>query len=378
MKLTVEQQALNRALSQCAGVVIRKTDVPILKSVRVSVTGSRIKVAATNLDCAIEAEAIADVEREGSVCVDARTFLDAVKRIPKDWPIDLWYEEEDQAPRLHIRSGSAVFELPTMPADQYPDLMSVGDVSTIFDIEAADIKNLFDRVKHAASNEDTRYYLCGVYLHVGDVDDVSKNKLIAVATDGHRLARRWMDLPEGVDAIPPMIVPVVVVGHILSLAGDGDQLLTLTVSDTKIALTSPGVTYVAKLIDGKYPDYHRVIPETSDNVITVDRKAFEIAVDQASVVKNKTHSGVMLNGDATCLSLSMKNPETGTSDIEINASATSDGITIGMNHVYLADMARAIEGEEICLHIQDAGSPMLVQSADSGSRGDYTLMPMRV
>ena len=240
---------------------------------------------------------------------------------------------------------------------------------------ASELKNLIDRTRFAISTEETRYYLNGIYLHAAESEGVSV--LRAVATDGHRLARFEMPLPDGAAEMPGVIVPRKTVGELRKLIDEADEAIEVSLSDSKIRFAFGQTVLSSKLIDGTFPDYERVIPSGNDKVLKVDCRPFASAVDRVSTIATEKSRAVkMAVGDST-LTLSATSPESGSATEEIEVDYGGEAIEIGFNSRYLLDIAQQIEGDHAQFTMADAASPTLVRDIDDPS-ALYVLMPMRV
>ncbi len=259
MKLTIERAALLRALGHVQSVVERRNTIPILSNVLLRAEGAKLALSATDMDLEMVASLAAQGATAGATTVPAHTLYDIVRKLREGAQIEL--ETTGDKGLMTLRSGRSTFTLSCLPPEDYP-LMAGGDLAHNFLVSAADLKRLIDRTRFAISTEETRYYLNGIYLHAAKSDKV--NMLRAVATDGHRLARMEIPLPEGAAGMPGVIVPRKTVGELRKLLDELDQDVSVSLSDTKIRFTFGDTVLTSKLIDGTFPDYDRVIPSGND------------------------------------------------------------------------------------------------------------------
>jgi DNA polymerase-3 subunit beta len=273
-----------------------------------------------------------------------------------------------------VSSGSVRFELACLPQEDFPQ-MSAGALPHRFRMDANDLIALIEKTRFAISTEETRFYLNGIYLHAAKGG--KKQTLRAVATDGHRLARYELDIPEGASDISGVIVPRKTVVELRRLLDDADGGIDVGLSDTKIQFTFAGVELTSKLIDGSFPDYQRVIPQGNDKVLSLDAKEFSQAVDRVSTISADKTRAVKLNLDKDKVTLSVINPESGTATEEVGANYAADALEIGFNARYLLDITSQIKGKEVRFQLADAGSPTLIEDTED-KRTLYVLMPMRV
>jgi DNA polymerase III subunit beta len=372
MKVTVERAELLKSLGHVHRVVERRNTIPILANVLIRADRSKLAFKATDLDLEIVETANAEVSPGGVTTVPAHMLYDIVRKLPEGAQIEL--ETTGERAVLALRAGRSRFALQTLPDSDFPDL-AAGDLSHKFTLGAPELKRLIEKTQFAISNEETRYYLTGIYLHTAGTGN--SLTLRAVATDGHRLAQVELPAPAGSDGMPGIIVPRKTVGELQRLIEDAEGEVAVELSQTKIRFTINGLVLTSKLIDGTFPDYRRVIPTGNDKQLEVDKRAFEAAVDRVSTVSSDRGRAVKLSLTAGRLVLSVTNPDSGSASEELEVAYESDPIDIGFNSRYLLDIAAQIEGEAAILKLADPGSPTLIQ--DKEAKGAlYVLMPMRV
>ena len=370
MRVTIERSAFLKALNHVQSVVERRNTIPILSNVLVQAKRDAVKLTATDLDIEIIETVPAEVTQDGAVTVAAHMLYDIVRNLPDGAQLEL-----DQGPdtgRVAIKAGRSRFALQALPPEDFPDL-NAGELSNRFTLSAGDLKGLVEKTRFAISTEETRYYLNGIYLH-----EVAANQTLrAVATDGHRLARAQVPLPDGATGMPGIIVPRKTVLELVKLIDSDEGEVEVALSAAKIRFTFNGLTLTSKLIDGTFPDYERVIPRNNDKTLDVDTKLFSSAVDRVSTISFEKGRAVKLNvGDGRVV-LTVNNPDSGSATEELEVEYASDPLDIGFNSRYLLDIAAQIEGEVAVLRLADPGSPTLVQDKDNKG-ALYVLMPMRV
>jgi DNA polymerase-3 subunit beta len=243
-----------------------------------------------------------------------------------------------------------------------------------FSIPAADLRSLIDRTKFAMSTEETRYYLNGIYVHQAESSGFPV--LRAVATDGHRLARFEMPLPEGASGMPGVIIPRKTVGELRKLIDEAADLIKISLSENKIRFTFDHVVLTSKLIDGTFPDYQRVIPQGNDKIVEVDPKVFTGAIDRVSTISDGKSRALKITLRGKQMTLSASSPESGsaTEEMEVNGDTN---LEIGFNAKYLLDITSQIEGDGCRLTMADSASPTIIQD-NSDPSALYVLMPLRV
>lgn len=370
MKFSVEKATLIKTLGHVQSVVERRGTIPILANIRVDAKDGKLSLTATDMDIAVVESTEANIEREGATTIPAHTFYDIARKVADGATLHF---DEENAGKVKITAGSSRFSLSSLPVDDFP-VMAEGDLPHSFTLTGAECQALFDKTKFAISTEETRYYLNGVYLHVADSEGASV--LRAVATDGHRLARLEVGLPDGAAEIPAVIVPRKTIAELIKLIEDAEAI-QVSLSDTKIRFVAGNATLVSKLIDGTFPDYERVIPHANDKIMEVDCKTFSDAVDRVSVIASEKSRGVKLNIENGKISMSASSAEQGDASEEIEVNFGADPIEIGFNARYLIDVMSQIEGDTAQFVLAESAAPALVRDpADVGAL--YVVMPMRV
>ncbi|MDB5408730.1 MAG: dnaN [Rhodospirillales bacterium] len=372
MKLTIERAALLRALGHVQSVVERRNTIPILSNVMLRAERGRLALSATDMDLEIVESVAAQVANDGAMTAPAHTLYDIVRKLREGSQIEVAASGDKSS--LTLRSGRSTFTLACLPPEDYP-LMAGGELPHGFTLQATELKTLIDRTRFAISTEETRYYLNGIFLHSTTSSD--NPVLRAVATDGHRLARVEIMLPEGAAGMPGVIVPRKTVAELRKLIDETDQEIGVSLSDTKIRFVFGDAVLTSKLIDGTFPDYDRVIPSNNDKTLEVECKPFAEAVDRVSTISTEKSRAVKLAVERGSLTLSATSPENGTAIEEIEVRYNATGIEIGFNSRYLLDITDQIAGEWVVFQMADAASPTIVhERADTSAL--YVLMPMRV
>lgn len=372
MKLTIERAALLKTLAHVQSVVERRNTIPILSNVLINVADGRLSFTATDMDLIIDDSVPAEVAEPGAITAPAHTFYDIVRKLPEGAQVEI--STNDDEAKITLRAGRSVFTLATLPKEDFP---SSGDAELPheFMLQPGELRNLIDRTRFAISTEETRYYLNGIYLHAAETNGVAV--LRAVATDGHRLARFEMPLPEGAAGMPGVIVPRKTVVEMRKLIDETDQPIKVSLSDTKIRFSFDSTVLASKLIDGTFPDYERVIPSGNDKIVEVNCKSFAEAVDRVSTISSEKSRAVKLVIGQGGITLSANSPENGSASEEVEIKYGGPDIEIGFNSRYLLDIAHQIEGGEAQITLADSASPTIVRDL-SDSSALYVLMPMRV
>jgi DNA polymerase III subunit beta len=371
MKLSIERAALLRSLNHMAPVVERRNTIPILSNILIRAEDGVLSMATTDMDIEINESVAATVSKKGATTAPAHTLHDIIRKLPDGSEVELTLNSEGT--QMTVKAGRSQFKLSCLPTSDFPEI-GTGELPASFSIPAADMRALIDRTKFAMSTEETRYYLNGIYLHAADHAGVKV--LRAVATDGHRLARFEMPLPEGASAMPGVIIPRKAIGELRKLVDEAADTIQISLSESKIRFAFDHVILTSKLIDGTFPDYQRVIPEGNDKIVEVDPRVFTGAIDRVSTISDGKSRAVKIALNGKQMTISASSPESGSATEELEVNGDTD-IEIGFNAKYLLDITSQIEGEGCRLTLADAASPTIIQD-NSDPSALYVLMPLRV
>jgi len=373
MKFTIDRADLLRALNHVHSVVERRNTIPILANVMLRAEKDALSLTTTDMDLEIVESVSAKVASAGATTVPAHTLYDIVRKLGEGSTVEISSAAGDTT--LQAKSGKSTFRLGCLPTEDFPKMGSSEKFSYSFSIPAADLRTLVDRTRFAISNEETRYYLNGIYLHAGENDGVAV--LRAVATDGHRLARFEMPLPDGAKDMPGVIIPRKAINEIRKLIDEAGDTIEIGLSDNKLKFSFDHISLTTKLIDGTFPDYDRVIPKNNDKVLEVNPSIFASAVDRVSTISSEKSRAVKLTLGGKTMTLSANSPDSGSASEEIEIRFNAGPMEIGFNSAYLMDVAKQIEGEGCRISLSDPASPTIIQDV-SDTSSLYVLMPMRV
>jgi len=365
MKLTAGREALLKPLQAVIGVVERRQTMPILANVLLVAKDGKVAVTATDLEVELVASADVEVETAGEVTVPARKLLDICRALPEDASISISLSGE----KLMVKSGRSKFSLTTLPAAEFPSVEDI-DAGQSVEISQALLGKLLDKTHFAMAQQDVRYYLNGLLLETG------KKHLRAVATDGHRLSLCQVELDTKKLSEQQVIVPRKGVLELQRLmSGEGDLTLELGTNHLRIHLD--GSRFTSKLIDGRFPEYERVIPKETSNQLTADREVLKGALQRTAILSNEKYRGIRLVIKADGIILQAHNPEQEEAEEELEVAYSGDDIEIGFNVNYLLDALGAVESDEVTLSVVDGNSSCLVREPGNDDC-KYVVMPMRL
>jgi len=371
MKVVVERAALLRALGHVQSVVERRNTIPILSNVLLQVDGEGLRLMATDLDLQVVEACEANVEAPGATTVPAHTLYEIIRKLPDGAQVTLAQADA----RVTVTAGRARFQLQTLPREDFP-VIGESDLPTLFRLAASELRDIIDRTRFAISTEETRYYLNGIFLHAPAGPQGAK-VLRAVATDGHRLARIELPLPEGAADMPDVIVPRKCVAEVRKLLDERDGEVEIALSATKIRFHIGAAVLTSKLIEGSFPDYSRVIPTANERLLRIDPQTLAEGVDRVTAIASDKTRAVKLTLDQDRVTLSVTSPENGTASEDLPAIYSAPGFDVGFNSRYLLDILAQVEGDQVEVHLADAAAPTLIRAHDRAP-ALYVLMPMRV
>ncbi|CAM5575014.1 DNA polymerase III subunit beta [Mycolicibacterium aubagnense] len=371
---TVAREALLPALQAARAAVERRTTIPVLANLLVEARDGRLSLTGTNLDLEVTASCPAE-GRLPAMTVPAGLFVDAVRKLPEGVSVRV----EADAHFATISAARSKFRLPILPAVDF-HRMATGDLPHQFEMDGADLDRILGAVTFAISSEETRYYLNGIHFHQSERD--GEKKLVAVATDGHRLSVIDLPLPEGADGMSGIILPRATCALLKGFGGKGKVSIGLSASKVRFAVDGTdgfGTTIVSKLIDGTFPDYSRVVPPRYPNTFGLDCEQFSTAVDRVVTISaGAKSSAVKFTFDTDTLVLLANNPDVGTAEDAVAVSdATGDKVEIGFNGRYCLDMLQACPSERVKVYLGDPGSPARIEPEGQDDQV-FVIMPMRV
>ena len=368
MKFVANREALLRPLLLVTGVVERRQTLPVLANLLVKATADgRLCMTGTDLEVELVAN-VADikVEQEGEATIPARKLADIWRSLPENAEVNVQVEGD----RAIVRSGRSRFSLATLPAGEFPKVDSKpGDVEIRLGTD--DVRKLLEKVSFSMAQQDVRYFLNGMLL------EVTEAYTRTVATDGHRLAMSTVNTGvSGVDRVQA-IVPRKGVLELSRLLGDDDEELTLTISDNHLRVSLGMYSLTTKLVDGKFPDYEKVIPKDASRTIVGDRDTLRQAFHRASILSNEKYRGVRVLVDGEQMTIQANNPEQEEAEEIVSVSYDGEAMEIGFNVSYLQDVLGVLVSDDVRLSVSDANSSALIEAPDDQD-ALYVVMPMRL
>ncbi len=367
MKLKVKREELLRPLQLVNGVVERRQTLPILANMLLRAGDGQLTFVGTDLEVEMIASLRLGKMDGGEATVPARKLFDICRALPEGAELSLEVNGEQAV----VKSGRSRFRLVTLPVNDFPSLEELEVKRTVRLPERA-LRALIERTHFAMAQQDVRYYLNGLLLEMGD------GTLRAVATDGHRLALSDCEAETGSGERQQVIVPRKGVTEMLRLLGDEDDPVTLELGSNHVRLRVRDVSLTSKLIDGRFPDYERVLPDDGDKQVAVDRELLRSALNRASILSNEKYRGVRFTIGDGVLRAQAHNPEQEEAEEELEVEYSGEGIEIGFNVSYVLEALAAIETEQVSIFLSDPNSSCLIRPNGEESSSRYVVMPMRL
>ena len=369
MKFNVNQQDLQHALNYCQGVIEKRSTLPILSNILLDASSSKLTITATDLDL-IFIHHLNNVEilEEGKTTTTSSIMYDIVRKFSSGKKINLSLTDIS---KLQVESEKSIFNLNCISATDFP-LTDENFNNNEFIIKSKQLLKLLNKCKFSVSNDETRHYLSGIYLHQNEVED--KNYLTAVATDSHRMSISKIRLDQKID-FESIILPKKTIFQLCSLLDSYDGDVKISNIKSKIKFELNNSVLISKLIDGKFPNYIQVIPKNNQKKLEIDLKLFLNSVDRVASVSLDKKDGVKFNLSKDKLDLSVNNSNSGDGKETLNVKFDHD-LEISFNSKYLIDIASQLDGERVEIYFNDSGSPALIK--DPGDFDSiFVVMPMK-
>ncbi|WP_321283377.1 DNA polymerase III subunit beta [uncultured Vibrio sp.] len=366
MKFTIERSHLIKPLQQVSGALGGRPTLPILGNLLLKVEENVLSMTATDLEVELVSKVTLEGDFEaGSITVPSRKFLDICRGLPDDAIITFVLEGD----RVQVRSGRSRFSLATLPANDFPnieDWQSEVEVSLI----QADLRTLIDKTQFSMANQDVRYYLNGMLF------EIDGTILRSVATDGHRMAVSQTEL--GADfAQKQIIVPRKGVQELVKLMDAPEQPVVLQIGNSNVRAEVNNFIFTSKLVDGRFPDYRRVLPQNTNKTLIASCDELRQAFSRAAILSNEKFRGVRVNLADTEMRITANNPEQEEAEEMLDVSFEGEPIEIGFNVSYVLDVLNTLRCENVRVSMSDANASALIENADDDS-AMYVVMPIRL
>ncbi len=361
-----ERNALLASLTAVVGVVERRHTLPILSNLLLEKKAGKLTLLATDLELQISTQLDAQTGEDFAITLAARKFFDIVRALPDGAKVKL----DTKDSQVVVSAGKSRFTLQTLPAADFPRVETGAGLGEAIRLPQKTLKRLLQLVQFAMASQDIRYYLNGMLLVL------EGKQLRVVATDGHRLSYAETEL-EADAGTREVIIPRKTVVELSKLLGDVDEPVELRIGANQVTITLPGTELVTKVVDGKFPDYQRVIPLNQPRHLKATPQTVIQALQRAAILSNEKFRGVRLVMSENTLGIVCNNNEQEEAADEIEVNFKGEPLDMGFNVTYLLDGLGAVNSEEIILSLGDANSSMLL-SSESEPGFKYVVMPMRI
>lgn len=366
MKVSATREQLLGPLQSVMGVVERRQTMPVLANVLLSAKNGRLSVTGTDLEVELSASGEVAVQTPGEVTVPGRKLLDIIRTLPEKTPVSLSREAE----KMVVKGGRSRFTLSTLPASEFPVIDDIHPQQRL-KVAQQDLRRLIDKTHFAMAQQDVRYYLNGTLL------ECSGSTLRAVATDGHRLSWSETTLEKAASGNQTQVIlPRKGVLELQrSVTGEGE--IELSIGSNHIRIEIGDIRFTSKLIDGKFPEYGRVIPSGPSKTLSADRELLRQALQRTAILSNEKYRGVRLTFGKNLLTIQAHNPEQEEAEDQLEVKYDGDELEIGFNVTYLLDALAAVDTAEVEFSLTDANSSCLIRPPGDASI-KYVVMPMRL
>lgn len=366
MQIELAREGLLKPLGVVAGVVERRQTLPILSYVLLKGEGDGLTLTGTDLEIEVVARVPARTKGEVALTVPARKLFDICRALPEGTELTITKQGE----KIQTKAGRSRFTLLTLPAADFP-AVEAGAFEQALTVPQEQLKMLLDRTAFCMAQQDVRYYLNGLYL------EIAGKRIRAVATDGHRMAMSDLILETEAGAAREVIVPRKGIQELNRLLGYTQDPVKLEVGTSHLRVHAGDVTFTSKLIDGKFPDYTKVIPSAQGKTATIPREEFREALGRVAILANEKYRGVRLAFQSGRVGMSAHNPEQEEATEELEAEYHGEPLEIGFNVGYLMEAVGAIPGSEVAFGGNDSNSSCVLHApGDEATR--YIIMPMRL
>ena len=371
MEIIVSRDVLLKSLGNAHGVIEKKTTLPILSNILIEAKDSKIKITATDLDI-IYSENLAsqEIKQEGSTTTSASILYDILRKLEPNSKVELLLKNEN---KLSLVSGNSKFNLLCIPSENFP-LSEEDFKKNPFEVVSQDFLKLLNKSKISISNDETRHYLNGIYLHKMNLQN--KSFLSGVATDSHRLSSSSLEINSSTE-FEPIILPKKTIFQLISLLEKSSNTIKISNNKSKIKFEIGNGLLISKVIDGRFPDYEKVIPKSNNKVLQLKLSDFKNSIERVTTVSLDRKEGLKMAITKNSLQLSVNSPNSGEGVENINAQFNSENMNISFNSRYLIDIASQIESETIVINLKDTGSPILIKDL-SDIDSFHVVMPMKI
>jgi len=371
MQFVVKRDHLLKSLNSVQGVVEKKNTLPILSNVLLQLKDNKLSIVATDLDIIFYDE-ISDVKivTEGSTTTSAAILYDILRKMSSNSELNFELKTEN---KLSLKSDNSDFNLLCLPTDNFPTFADEFESKEI-SLDNNKFLKLLNKTRISISNDDTRHYLNGIFLHLTEAH--GRNFLTGVATDSHRLSSSSLEI-DNISDFTSLILPRKTAFQLCSLLTESTEQLKMQTSENKIKFNLGNTKLISKVIDGKFPDYKKVVPTNNDKTLIVSSNEFINSIERVASVSLDRKEGVKLNINKDNIQLSVNSANSGEGNEKIKAEFNSENLNISFNSKYLIDITSEVEDKNLKMSLKDSVSPVLIED-NSDKNSYYVIMPMKI
>ena len=371
MQFQIKRDILLKSLAAAHNIIEKKNTLPILSNVLLEIKNKKLNIVTTDLDLIFHDE-ISDlkVDQEGSTTTSAMVLYDLLRKLPSNLNVIFDLQSEN---KLNISAENSKFNLLCLPVDNFPNFTD-NFKSNGINLDRKNFLSLLNKTRISMSNDETRHYLNGIYLHKTVLEN--KSFLCGVATDSHRLSSCSIEIDQNIN-VEPIILPKKTIFQLIFLLEQNLKNIKISMNKSKIRFDMDGGVLISKVIDGRFPDYNKVIPINNDKILEIKLNEFKNSIERVTTVSTDRKEGLKMLISKGTAKLSVNNPNSGEGVESIDAKFNSNDLNISFNSRYLTDITSQIESESITLYLKDPGSPVLIR--DSTDKNSFhVVMPMKI
>ena len=371
MEIAINRDIFLKSLSHAYGIIEKKTTLPILSNILIEAKDSKVRITATDLDIIYSEQVVLqELKKEGSTTTSASVLYDILRKLETNSKVELSLQS---ANKLRLVSGNSVFNLLCISSDNFP--LSNEDISQkTFKVSSQKLLKLLNNTKISISNDETRHYLNGIYLHKTQSENMSF--LTGVATDSHRLSSSSFEIDSATE-FESIILPKKTIFQLISLLEQNISDIKISNNKSKIKFEMDIGILTSKVIDGRFPDYNKVIPKDNDKILKIKLNEFKNSIERVTTVSVDRKEGLKMFISKDSVQMSVNSPNSGEGVENINAQFNYSDLSISFNSKYLMDIIPHIENELIVINLKDPGSPVLIRDL-SDKNSFHVVMPMKI
>lgn len=366
MQFSISRENLLKPLQQVCGVLSSRPNIPVLNNVLLQIEDNRLTITGTDLEVELSSQTqLSSASENGTFTIPAKKFLDICRTLSDESEITVTFEED----RALVQSGRSRFTLTTQPAEEYPNLTD-WQSEVDFELPQSTLRRLIEATQFSMANQDARYFLNGMKF------ETEGNLLRTVATDGHRLAVCTIALEQELQN-HSVILPRKGVLELVRLLESSEEPARLQIGTNNLRIHLKNIVFTSKLIDGRFPDYRRVLPRNATRVLEGSWEALKQAFVRASILSNERVRSVRLNLSENQLKITASNTEHEEAEEIVDVAYSGEELEVGFNVTYILDVLNALKCQQVRVRLTDASSSCLIENCEDSS-SEYVIMPMRL